>query len=365
MSESIVTTINSDGETTTTKVNFDDTVNTVFVTGCSVEEVTDEKDLSMDDINTLTKYIHTQGIKDSLSNELDKVESARDELLGSLTGLNNEKDFIQDKLDTFESVEALQEYLKSDKNVEDFFVNEANGETIELSVAIDDEKRSLQFKRELLIYLKTTDVAHDAIDKEYEALEKATAEMDENLREACIQLSDNVLAYTMYLKDKANESSDEILKKKILDSAKYIESGYTFEVLQDVIDEHPSVLKNTVKELLSGTGVSNIGNRYTDKLKRFGIKVSLIPLVSNGTSVRSIEENVLIKDDEYKVPDLFIYSTIRYFAMADWNDENVKRFHASIALSMKRLISNDLAEEVRQNLIARMVEYLAQFDKYI
>ena len=38
--------------------------------------------------------------------------------------------------------------------------------------------------------------------------------------------------------------------KKILESAKYIESGYTFEVLQDVIDEHREGLVQLAELLL-------------------------------------------------------------------------------------------------------------------
>ena len=324
-----------------------------------------ETTLSMGDIETLTKYIHSQGVKESLNNEFEKVEGARQELLGSITGLDNEKDFIQDKLDKFSTVEELQEHLKSDKNVEEFYVNDDTGEVFELAVNIEDPKRAMQFKRELLVYLKTTDIAHAAIDKEYDELEKATAEMDMNLKEACVQLSDNVLTYTGYLKDNAEKCEDETLKKNIKESAKYIESGYTFEVLQEVLDEHPSVIRNTVKELVTSVGIDRTGKRYTDKLKRYGIKVSLIPLVPNSDSDKSIEEMVLIKDDEYKLPNLFIYSAIRYFAMANWDNENTKRFHASLALVMKRLMSNSLHEDVKEMVLTNMIKYLAQFDKYI
>ena len=325
----------------------------------------EDTNLSMDQIDQLTKYIHVQGIKDSLNSEMDKVTGARKELIGSLTGLDSEKDFIQEKLDTFASVEELQEYLKSDKNVDDFFVNPDNGEVIELSVAVDDPKRAMQFKRELLIYMKTTDIAHAAIDKEYDELEKATAAMDTDLREACIQLSDNVLSYIGYLKDGAENITDEVEKQKVLESAKYIESGYTFEVMQEILDEHPSVIKNTVNELTRGINIDVTGKRYTDKLKRYGIKVSLIPLVSNGENIRSVEEMVLIEDDEYKLRDLFMYSAIRYFAMANWDNDNVKRFHASLALVMKRLVSNEFNEDVRDRIIVNMVKYLAQFAPYI
>lgn len=331
----------------------------------SVEKDSPDVNLSMSDIDRLSKYIHVQGIKDSLNNEVDKVNGARQELLGSLTGLDCEKDFIQEKLDKFNTLDELKEYLVSDSNVENFYVNDETGDVIDISIDIDDKKRQLQFKRELLIYLKTTDIANAAIDREYEELEKATAEMDMSLKEACIQLSDNVLAYIAYLRTNADSCEDETTRKKIIESAKYIESGYTFEVLQEVLDEHPSVIKNTVNELIRQRDVDRIGKRYTDKLRRYNVNVSLIPLVSNGNDVRSVEEYVLIRDDEYKLPDLFMYSTIRYFAMADWDNENVKRFHASIALVIKRLISNDLDEEVKDRVITYMIKYLAQFEPFI
>ena len=323
------------------------------------------RELSMDDIATLSKYIHVEGVRDSLNNELTKVNDARQELLGSLSGLDCDKDFIQKKLDTFATVEELTEYLKSDKNVEDFYVNEESGEVTELSIAIEDPKRALQFKRELLIYMKTTDVAHAAIDKEFEELDKATKEMDINIKEACIQLSDNVLSYISYLRTNAENCGDEKAKKEIIEAAKYIESGYTFEVMNEVLDEHPSVIRNTVEELVRGAGIDRIGKRYTDKLRRYNIRVNLIPLVSDGNKNKSVEELVLIKDDEYKLPDLFIYSAIRYFAMANWDDSNVKRFHASIALVMKRLVSNEMPKDTREYVLTNMIAYLNRFAQYI
>jgi hypothetical protein len=323
--------------------------------------MTEEKELTMEEIENLSKYVHMEGVKDSLNSELKKVTDAKSELLGSLTGLDNEKDFLSEKLAAFDTVETLKAFLKPDKNVDDFFVNPTTGEELTLSIDIDDEKRARDFKRELLIYMKTSDVAHAQIDREYEELEKATAEIDKDLKEVCSQLSDNVLTYIGYLRDKANESEDEVMKKRILTSCRYIESGYTLDIYNETLDNYPSVARHTVEELTSSRGVETVGARYLKKLKANDVKVSLIPLISNKPDTLSIEETVLIKDDEYVLPDLFIYSIIRYFSMADWSNGDIKKAHASIALVMKRLLSNELEDEVKQNVLTAMVKYLARF----
>ena len=327
-------------------------------------EVQNDNELTMEEIENLSKYVHIEGVKDSLASEMNKVNEARTELLGTLTGLDNEKDFLATKLTEFSSVEELRKYLANDDNLENFFVNPETGDVLSLSIDIDDEKRAKDFKRELLLYMKTTDEAQARIDAEYEELEKATAEIDKDLKEVCSRLSDNVLTYVSYLKDKAEACEDGDLKKKILDACRYIESGYNMDIYNEVLDKYPSVAKNTVDELVSTRGIDVVGKRYMKKLADNKVKVSLIPLISNKPEVLSVEETVLIKDYEYILPDLFIYSVIRFYSRADW-DDNIKKAHASIALVMKRLLNNELEEEVKQDVLAAIVKYLARYKEYI
>lgn len=326
----------------------------------------EKEDLSLEQIETLSKYVHMEGIKSSLNDELSKTVEAKNELLGSLTGLDNEKDFLSEKLANFKSTQELSLYLKNDKNLEEFFVNPETGETLELSIDIEDKQREKDFKRELLIYLKTTDDAYAAIDKEFEEMEKATDEINADLKEVCTQLSDNVLNYVGYLEDKAKEMEDKEAAAKLLKATKYIKSGYTLEVFNESLDKYPSVARHTVEELINKKGIDTVGQRYLKKLRANEIKVSLIPLISNPeNNVLSIEKSVMIKDDEYIMEDLFIYSIIRYFSMANWDDANIKRAHASIALVMKRLISGELDADVKNDVLTAMTKYLKRFNEYI
>ena len=83
--------------------------------------------------------------------------------------------------------------------------------------------------------------------------------------------------------------------------------------------------------------------------------------MSDDGKTKSFEEMVLVEDD-YEIPDLFVFSLIRYFSLADWSDPNIKRAHSVISLVIKRLISNDFEdEEVKTNVKTAIIEYLKIF----
>lgn len=326
-------------------------------------EKTVEKDnnLSLDEVERLAKFINTEVTKEALNEQMNQISKSKTEMLNCLAGLDNKKDFISENLAKFSNVKELTEYLKNPDHIKELYTNPDTGEVIDLSINIESEARAKDFKRELLIYLKTSDDASAMIDKEFDELNKATNEMNADINEVCMQLSDNVLTYASHLENKANACNDEVLKNKVLKTVKYIKAGYDLSVFKEVLKEHPSVIPHTVKELESKYGIERTGRKYNSKLKSHNVKVSLIPLISNKPKRLSIEEQVLIKDDEYTIPDLFMYSIIRFFSMADWNDSDVRKAHASIALVMKRLLNNEFEHNVRESILTAMVEYIHMF----
>ena len=48
--------------------------------------------------------------------------------------------------------------------------------------------------------------------------------------------------------------------------------------------------------------------------------------------------------------------------MADWNDMAVRQAHASIALTLRKLVTNKFDEELSTQIRAKIVEYLKMFE---
>ena len=72
---------------------------------------------------------------------------------------------------------------------------------------------------------------------------------------------------------------------------------------------------------------------------------------------------MLVRNEQYIVPDLFVYSLIRFFAMADWNkDNNIRKAHASVILVIRKLIKNEFVDDVKKDVIDSIVKYLAKFE---
>ena len=48
--------------------------------------------------------------------------------------------------------------------------------------------------------------------------------------------------------------------------------------------------------------------------------------------------------------------------MADWNNSFIPKAHATTILVIKRLLYNELDEEVKENVLAAIKEYLKKFN---
>ena len=71
---------------------------------------------------------------------------------------------------------------------------------------------------------------------------------------------------------------------------------------------------------------------------------------------------MLIREEQYIVPDLFVFSLIRFFAMANWSDPDIRKAHASVSLVIKKLLANEFIDEVKKDIIDAIVTYIAKFE---
>ena len=330
-------------------------------------EVKKEEPITIDDIDRMMDAVNSEVIKRDYIDSKDQINKQRDQLVNSLGDITSDKQFIFDRLEEYKDLDSLKAYLSKDDNVRAFFTNPVTGEELELNTANKDHK-SIEFRRDLLLYIKLSDIEIAKIDEEYKKLDEATQEFQEEIGESCNRLLDEVLTYSGYLKDKAEAMTDEKMKQRVIKSAEAIESGITLDVYFDTYKKYPSSLKRCKEELENEIKVSEIGARYLKKLdytllkNQRATKVSLIPFVSDPEVNRLPFEKLVLSPDEYTTPDLFVYSLIRFYAMADWNDMAVRQAHASIALTLRKLVTNKFDEELSSQIRAKIVEYLKMFE---
>lgn len=325
------------------------------------EDTTTQEELTLEQIEDLTKIIHAESYKKDMSKQYEELQKNVTDMKSKIKGLDSEKDFIDEKLEKY-TIDELEKMLKKDDVVQDFFTDPETGKPLDLTINFDSKEREIEFKRGYLVYVKSTQEAFKKIDEEYAKLDEATKEFNVEINKACYDLSDNVLSYISMMTDKANAMEDEVAKKKILKTLKYLKSGYDMSIFTEVLDEHPTVANKCIKELTKEVDIQRIGKRYGSKLKSFNVKSSLIPYTSDITSGRkSFEELVLIRGDQYVIPDLFVFSLIRFFGMADWSDGNIRKAHASVGLTIKKLLANEFADDVKKDVIDSIVAYLAKF----
>lgn len=313
--------------------------------------------ITQEDIDRLTEVVQIESIKNDLQEQTVALHEKQNSLLATIK--NYDGDFIDAKLKEH-TVEELQILLKDDDVVNSFFVDPETNEPLEFNIKFASKEREIEFKRGLLTYFKATSEAFDSIDAEYAKLEEATAEMNENIANAVNILSDNVLSYIDLLTDKAEAMEDGRDKVKLKDTIRYIRSAYDMSIYTDVLDEHEGVAEKCVAELNNDSAIQRYGERYTKKINRNNVKTSLIQFAS-GDKIKSFEEQCLVRGDEYIIPDLFVYSLIRFYAMADWNNPDIKRAHASMILVIRKLIAGEFIPEIRAQVVEAIVKYLKKF----
>lgn len=327
-----------------------------------LEQEKQSEELTFEDIENLSKLVHSEAIKKDLANSVEEIKEKADSFRACLKGVDADKEFIDKKLEEY-TVDQLETLLKNNDFVESFFVNPDTGEKLEMTIKFDSKQREMEFKRGLLAYFKSSQEAYIQIDKQFEELDKATAELNVGLSEACNALSDNVLTYVSAMTDKANEVTDEKVKAKMLRTLKYIKAGYDMSIFSEMLDEYPSVAKKVAAELTHEPTIQRIGKQYASKLKANKVKLSLVAFASDIESgKKSFEEIMLIREEQYIVPDLFVFSLIRFFAMANWSDPDIRKAHASVSLVIKKLLANEFIDEVKKDIIDAIVTYIAKFE---
>ena len=327
-------------------------------------------DFKSKDFEKTQDLLNMRAEMDAMINQTKEIKEQKASVLTSALSEDND-DVIQKHLDKFETYESLDNYLKGDlknptvkERINSFFTNDETGDVLVLENldTIKTETEELDFKRAMLLYFKQNDEYLAKIDEEVEKLNKTTDELSKDISSAMDPLNDNILAYAEFLDQDADNIPDsEIDKRRAMKKKSFaIRSGYTFEKLIKLVEEHPSIVKNALSDFRSETRIKEIGKRYASKLKAANISFSLFNLLSNDTH-DSLEYKCLpVGDYPEGLENFTVFFIIRSMSMGLTTKEDIT-FHASIQISLTRLMKGDLDDNVATTLKESIVNFLNLF----
>lgn len=319
-----------------------------------------EQKITTEMIDNYLNTINVENTRTMVDEELKKLDLQKKEFVESMSCDDDTKEKLLDKIATMDS-KYLEKSLKNDKFVDSLFTDE-DGYPIDFDIDFKGNKKSeLDFKRGLASWWNSCAVMERQLHAEMDAYKKDIADTQFELDQAVYNLSDNILNYTQYLKDQAYETKDQKEIDRVVMLTKYMESAYTMDIYRENLEKHPSVIKNTIADLNKDSRVESIGKRYMDKLKSQKLHAHLVKFASSDKQ-KSFEE-LHLPNGTYEYPDLFIFSLIRFFSMADWSDVNIRRMHATTYIVLDNIYNDNMDFGVRKNVKDCIIEYLTLFSE--
>lgn len=342
----------------------------------TTETVSKEIDFSGKDFEATQKLLGDSARLSSLKHDCEAMKQERESVVTNSIKDADSLDVIQTHLDRFKTPEELDKYLagkltdeRVKNRINEFFTNEETGEVLELvdNDRIKDETHELDFKRGLLLYFKQNDYYMDKIDEEVESLNKATEELTSNLSEALNPLKDNILNYANYLLDTStieDGDTDEVkrAKKSRAKKAIAIRSGYSLENMIALIEEHPGIVKNALKDFRTESNIRNIGERYARKLKTTKINFNLLSLLAD--NVHDSLEYRTIPQGDYPagLENFTVFFIVRAMSMGLTSAEDIT-FHASAQIALNKFVDNTLDPDITEYMRKNIIKFLSYFDE--
>lgn len=341
-----------------------------------VESTSDGIDFSGKDFEATQRLLGDTAKLSSLKHDCETLKQSKESIVSASIRDTDSIDIIQNHLDKFSTPDELNKYLsgkvtdeKVKARINEFFTDEDTGEVLELldNDKVKDESSELDFKRGLLLYFKENDYYMEKIDEEVENLNKVTDELNSELSEALNPLKDNILSYANYLLDSSiiedgdddkTKREKQILKKKAI----AIRSGYTLENMIDLVEKHPGIINNALKDFHNDNKIRDIGERYARKLKTAKINFNLLSLVTD--DIHDSLEYKTIPQGDYPsgLENFTVFFIIRAMSMGLTTPEDIT-FHASAQISLNKFIDNTLDADIVEYMRKNIIKFLSYFDE--
>lgn len=322
-----------------------------------------------ENVDTVLKSMETSDKIDKLSVVSDNLNEQKDIMYSYVDC--EDMAFIDERLEEY-TLEELEEKIKDDDFVRKMFTPPNS----DIEAGITDkanqdgsftEEDELNFKRELLIHAKKTNQTYAEIDKYIADMEKARDEFNAEAQEIIGSMENNIVTVVDMMKEGLKDITDERELKRRKTIIKYIESGWTFDIINEILDKYPNVPKNLLRDMHNDTMIKNISDRYMKKLRDNKCNISLNHFVSAPTVKRKSIEMTLLNPDQYDKSheDLFIFMLIRFFAMADWHNKDIGRAHTSISVSLKRAMANEYPEDMQKLVVDNIAKMVARIEEAV
>lgn len=312
------------------------------------------KDIVSDDIQDIVNA--SRGYTDAVLS-LNKLNKEYQEMS---THVKGDFDKLPEKLERFKDEKELLLYVKNDENVEELFTNE-DGTKMEIvgPDGVVTEKESLELKRNIVLYVFQTAKWKLEINHTMEEFEKTKQEIERSMGTTANEIVIDRLRLTIEQK-KEIETTEKEVPKSTMNKINCLLSGFDFNKQLETFQEHPSIIRNTIKDMKNQDTIFSLGKRYKAALKKNQTFASLISFISD-TAASSFEEMYLPKE-VYKegYENLFLFSIIRYFAMDYWT-ENTKQMHAMTISLLQQLVEGKLPGDLKEQFINNIENYLKTF----
>lgn len=260
------------------------------------------------------------------------------EFASMITNSNEDVDFIDERIAgmTTEQIKAL-----TAEEITEIF--RSPDPEVGCVLELDDDEKTLELRRDYLVFRKETNDALAGIDEEMEKLNAAYAQYEEDIAKINASYSD-VTAYLKHsLEEKAQNAATEEGAKKYRDMVTMLDNALT---LDNMIEYY----SNSYHARSAITNVKS-PSKGPKTIKNYEKVISDIGCKTDFRRYGDIQERYLPDAYKDRYPDAFMYSLINYVASWAKNTDNVLNgvFLVQFSVNLKNLIYNNFSNEEDKN----------------
>lgn len=274
-----------------------------------------------------------------------------------------DQDYIDEKLkNTLYTDKELEQVINDKKKLDEAFFKRPDGTIIKLKPV--QGYSEYQMKQELVAYL----YAFFQIDNEAEKeIDKVNDETNKFAASNIGVLTDH-LANTFVRDIKANLEkylADENPDQSMIDKCNVLLKAFTLEDAEHILKTIPKVIRSTIDEYKSNSGITRVGQRYGKKRDDTKTASTLTASIMDDTS-KSIEARFLNPTQYVEgYENLFVFYLIKYYGQQSWTDpaSYTREQHNAVVMLLRALLEDKLAQEVRDEFVTNIARVWSYFYK--
>lgn len=309
-----------------------------------------EKELTFDE---MTKALEIGTAKNQFEKSLEDIKQGQGELL-SVINNSESKDVFKEKLEQYD-LATLTVKVK-DNNFIDSILTDENGNPMDITGEFSSKDREYEFKRDFILYFKSSQEYEHKIDNALESINNDYKEFETDMENICNTMSDNMLAFVEELKEKSLKLNGKEREKAEL-HIDHIESAYNMSIFLKVIDTHPSIITNTLREFNNTVLFNDVISKY----EKLCSKAKVEPIFSNIIKKErmSFEERFLVPGS-YTRENLFMFILIRYFVTNKIQGLELK-LHSALSVCIRNIYRDRMIDNVKDRFLSSITTLVNKY----